>query len=181
MWHLAGHVWTHDVYMAPRGDSGWKGIKERRAVVAGCRRRALAVLPRWEVIHATAERSRRARSIRFRRSGECKASHRSLRRCTLSQKSALLPNTRPSMRAVSAVTARRLLHSSLTCLRGTPIAYARSPWVRPNGLRNSSTRISRILAGLRLVTSIAGFAFLDAGFLGHYTARHDDHDHDPPR
>jgi hypothetical protein len=40
--------------------------------------------------------------MRWRRSGECRASHRSLRRCTFSQKSALLPNTRASFRAVSA-------------------------------------------------------------------------------
>ncbi len=38
----------------------------------------------------------------------------------MSQKSALLLNTRASISAVSAVTARRLLHNSLTCLRGTP-------------------------------------------------------------
>ncbi len=35
-----------------------------------------------------------ARSIRLRSRGECIASQRSLRRCTLSQKSGLLPNTR---------------------------------------------------------------------------------------
>ena len=38
-------------------------------------------------------------------------------RWTLSQKSGLLPNTRARISAVAAVTARRLLHSSLTCLR----------------------------------------------------------------
>ena len=99
--------------------------------------------------HAAAGRTGRARSMRRRRSGECRASHRSLRRCTFSQKSALLPNTRASIRAVSAVIARRSLHNSLTCLRGTPIASARSPCVRPSGSMNSSTRISPTLAGLR--------------------------------
>ena len=56
---------------------------------------------------------------------------RSLRRCTFSQKSALLQNARASIRVVSAVIVRRLLHNSLMCLRGTPIASARSPCVRP--------------------------------------------------
>src|SRR5262249_50731143 len=78
--------------------------------------------------HAAAVRTGLARSMRWRRRGEFSASHRSLRRCTFSQNSALLLNTRASIRAVSAVIARRLLHSSLTCLRGTPIALARSPW-----------------------------------------------------
>jgi hypothetical protein len=44
----------------------------------------------------------RARSIRFRSRGECIACQRSLRRCTLSQKSGLLPNTRARMSAVAA-------------------------------------------------------------------------------
>src|SRR5437879_5984361 len=47
----------------------------------------------------------RARLMRSRWRGECIASQRSLRRCTLSQKSGLLPNTRARMRAVGAVTA----------------------------------------------------------------------------
>ena len=75
----------------------------------------------------------RARSIRLRSRGECIASPRSVRRCTLSQKSALLPNTRARMRAVAAVTLRRSLHSSLTCLRCTPMASASAPCVRPTG------------------------------------------------
>src|SRR5205807_3753693 len=60
-----------------------------------------------------------ARSIRSRSRGLFIASHRSLRRWTLSQKSGLLPNTRARMSAVAAVTVRRSLHSSLTCLRCT--------------------------------------------------------------
>jgi hypothetical protein len=58
-----------------------------------------------------------ARSIRSRSRGLFIACHRSLRRCTFSQKSGLLPNTRARMSAVAAVTFRRLLHNSLTCLR----------------------------------------------------------------
>jgi hypothetical protein len=74
-------------------------------------------------IHAATVRGR-ARSIRLRSRGECIACQRSVRRCTLSQKSGLLPNTRARMRAVAAVTLRRSLHSSLTCLRCTPMASA---------------------------------------------------------
>src|SRR6266700_1432163 len=97
----------------------------------------------------------RARSIRLRSRGECIASHRSLRRCTLSQKSGLLPNTRARMSAVAAVTLRRSLHCSLTCLRCTPMASANAPCVRPIGFMNSSTRISPIVAGLRFVINMA--------------------------
>ena len=52
-------------------------------------------------------------------------------RCVFSQKSALFPKTRESISAVGTVTARRLLHSSFTCLRGTPMASASAAWVRP--------------------------------------------------
>ena len=52
-----------------------------------------------------------ARSIRARSRGLFIASHKSLRRCTFSQKSGLLPNTRARMSAVATVTVRRLLHS----------------------------------------------------------------------
>jgi protein PsiE len=65
-----------------------------------------------------------ARLIRSRSRGLCSASHRSLRRCTFSQNSGLLPNTRARMSAVGAVTLRRLLQSSFTCLRCTPMAAA---------------------------------------------------------
>src|SRR6266568_3796937 len=58
------------------------------------------------------------------------------------------------MSAVGAVTLRRLLHNSLTCLRCTPIASAKAPCVRPIGSMNSSTRISPTLAGLRFVVSM---------------------------
>jgi hypothetical protein len=44
--------------------------------------------------------------MRRRRFGECKACHRSDRRCTVSQKSALLLSARASINAVSAVMAR---------------------------------------------------------------------------
>ena len=103
--------------------------------------------------------SRRARLIRSRSRGEFIASHKSLRRCTFSQKSALLPNTRARISAVGAVTALRLLHNSLTCLRCTPMALANAPWVNPIGSMNSSTRISPTLAGLRFVVNTAHLTF----------------------
>src|SRR5450759_484030 len=103
--------------------------------------------------HAAAVRGR-ARSIRSRSRGECIASQRSLRRCTFSQKSGLLPNTRARISAVGAVTLRRSLHSSLTCLRCTPIASASAPCVSPIGAMNSSIRISPRLAGLRFVVNM---------------------------
>jgi hypothetical protein len=63
-------------------------------------------------------RNRLASSVRSGRArGELFiASHRSLRRCTFSQKSGLLLKTRARISAVAAVTVRRLLHNSLTCL-----------------------------------------------------------------
>ena len=72
--------------------------------------------------------SGRARSIRCFSLYLCIASHRSVRRCTLSQKSALFPNTRARINAVGAVMLRRLLHNSFTCFRGTPIASASAPY-----------------------------------------------------
>src|SRR5581483_12114249 len=63
-------------------------------------------------------------------------------------------NTRARMSAVAAVTLRRSLHSSLTCLRCTPMASASAPCVRPSGFMNSSTRISPGVAGLRFVISM---------------------------
>ena len=74
--------------------------------------------------HAAALINGRARSIRSSSRGLCNVSHRSLRRWTLSQNSGLFPKTRPRISAVAAVTFRRSLHNSLTCLRGTPIASA---------------------------------------------------------
>lgn len=73
---------------------------------------------------------------------------------TSSQKSALLPNTRASISAVSAAMARRLLHSSLTCLRGTPMACAIA-LRQVKRAKNSSTRISPMVAGLRLAMVMA--------------------------
>ena len=73
-----------------------------------------------EVLSYTAQATRfngRARSIRSRSLSVFITSQRSLRRCTLSQKSGLLPNTRARMSAVAAVTFLRLPHNSLTCLR----------------------------------------------------------------
>ena len=58
-------------------------------------------------------------------------------------KSGLLPNTRARISAVGAVTLRRSLHSSLTCLRCTPIASASAPCVSPNGSMNSSLTFRR--------------------------------------
>src|SRR5258707_4585797 len=81
--------------------------------------------------------------------------HRSVRRCTFSQNSGLLPKTRARMSAVGAVTVRRSLQSSLTCLRATPIASASVPWVKPIGSMNSSVRISPTVAGLRVVINMA--------------------------
>ena len=98
--------------------------------------------------------SGRALLIRSRSRGECVASQRSLRRCTFNQNSGLLPNTRASMSAVGAVTLRRSLQSSLTCLRCTPIASASAPCVSPIGSMNSSINISPTLAGLRLVVNV---------------------------
>src|SRR3546814_15745103 len=72
-----------------------------------------------------------ARLIRSR--GERIASHRSVRRCTLSQKSALLPNTRARMRAVGAVILRRALQSPFTFFRFTPLPSASAPSVNPRG------------------------------------------------
>src|ERR1700681_2313853 len=60
----------------------------------------------------------------------------------LSQKSAPLPNTRAGISEVGAVTLRRSLHSSLTCLRCTPVPSANATGVRPIGAMNSSIRIS---------------------------------------
>ena len=57
--------------------------------------------------------------------------------------------------AVWAVTLRRSLQSSFTCLRWTPMASASAAWVRPSGRMNSSVRISPTVAGLRLVVSIS--------------------------
>jgi hypothetical protein len=76
-------------------------------------------------------------------------------RCAFSHKSGVLPNTRARMRAVAAVTLRRLLQSSLTCLRRTPMASVTAPWVRSRGCMNSSSRISPTVAGLRFVVSMA--------------------------
>src|SRR6266567_4393913 len=67
------------------------------------------------------------------------------------------------MSAVGAVTLRRLLHSSLTCLRCTPIASAKAPCVRPIGSMNSSIRISPTLAGLRFVVSMGHLTYWDVG------------------
>src|ERR1039458_2436213 len=78
-----------------------------------------------------------ARSMRVSCFGVFRAFHRSVRLCVFSQKSAELPNTRARIRAVSAVTARRSRHSSLTCLRGSPLLSARLAWVRPRGSINS--------------------------------------------
>src|SRR6202030_4683122 len=83
-----------------------------------------------------------ARFIRSRRLGVFIASQRSTRRCVFSQNSAELPKTRARISAVSAVTLRRFLHSSLTCLRGNPVISASSLCVIFSGSRNSSTRIS---------------------------------------
>ena len=77
-----------------------------------------------------ARQGRRALDARSSQ-GDCSASNRSMRRCTLSRKFERLPNTRARMKAVGAVTARRSLQSWLTCLRGTPIAAAKAPYVRP--------------------------------------------------
>jgi len=52
------------------------------------------------------------------------ASHKSMRRWTFSQKSALVPKTRARISAVAAVTFLRPLRSSFTCFRCTPIATA---------------------------------------------------------
>src|SRR5947209_7192830 len=62
------------------------------------------------------------------------------------------------MRAVAAVTFRRSLHSSLTCLRCTPMASASAPWVKLSGRMNSSVRISPTVAGLRFVVSMGRLA-----------------------
>jgi hypothetical protein len=72
--------------------------------------------------HAAADFTGRARLIRSRSRGEFMASRKSPRRCTLSQNSGPLPNTRARISAVEAVTLRRALLSSLTCLRCTPVA-----------------------------------------------------------
>src|SRR5215217_4848688 len=98
---------------------------------ADCARQCAGAVRRRTLRGYAAATSRRARLIRSRSRGEFIASHKSLRRCTFSQKSALLPNTRARMSAVGAVTALRLLHSSLTCLRWTPMAFANAPWVKP--------------------------------------------------
>jgi len=58
-----------------------------------------------------------ARSTRSRSTALFIASHRSVRRWMLSQKSGLLPKARARIGAVAAATLRRLLRSSLTCLR----------------------------------------------------------------
>ncbi len=67
------------------------------------------------------------------------------------------PSTSSARRrgSVAAVTLRRSLHCSLTCLRCTPMASANAPCVRPIGFMNSSTRISPIVAGLRFVINMA--------------------------
>jgi hypothetical protein len=93
----------------------------------------------------------RARLIRWRSRGGFIAFQRSLRRCTFSQKSGVLPKTRARMSAVAAVTLRRLLQNSLTCLRCTAIAWASAPCVSPICFMNSSIKISPTLAGLRFV------------------------------
>jgi hypothetical protein len=64
--------------------------------------------------------------------------HRSVRRCNVKPETRGLPNTRARMRVVGAVTALRLLHNSLTCLRCTPIASAKASCVRPIGRMHSS-------------------------------------------
>jgi hypothetical protein len=74
-----------------------------------------------------------------------------LRRCTFSQKSALLPNTRAGIDAVSAVIPRRSLHSPLTCLRGTSHHFRNFALRQFERLHESWIRISPMLAGLRLV------------------------------
>ena len=85
----------------------------------------------------------------------------SLRCCRFNQKSAVLPKTVASINAVSAVMARRLVHSSLTVFRLTPIASASCPWVSPIGTRNSSVIISPTLTGCRFVIFIVCLTYLN--------------------
>ena len=65
-----------------------------------------------------------ALSTRAIRLGVCNAAQISFLRCTFSQKSAVLPNTLASIKAVSTVTDRLLLQISLIVRRLTPIAVA---------------------------------------------------------
>jgi hypothetical protein len=88
------------------------------------------------------------------RCGVFRASQRSVRRCVFSQKSGELPKTRPRIRAVSAVTARRFRHNSLTCLRGKPVFSASSVWVMPIGSITSSINISPTLTGFLFISPL---------------------------
>ena len=55
---------------------------------------------------------------------------------------AVLPNTRASISAVSAVTALRPWHSSLMCLRGSPVTFASRVCDKPGGSINSSNGLA---------------------------------------
>ena len=94
--------------------------------------------------------------MRVNRFGVFRASHRSIRRCVFNQKSGELPKTRPNIKAVSAVTARRLRHNSLMCFRGNPVCSAISDWVISNGSINSLINISPTVTGRLLVINIKG-------------------------
>lgn len=118
------------------------------------------VLPALQIVAAVglshaATCSAFARLIRALSFGLFIAVQRSFRRWVFIQKSGLFPKTRARISAVGAVTVRRLLQSSFTCFRGTPIAKASAPCVRAIGSMNSSVRISPTVTGLRLVIMTA--------------------------
>lgn len=84
-------------------------------------------------------------SIRACRFGVLSAFHSSLRCREFNQKSVVLPNTVASIGAASTVIARRLVHSSFTVFRLTPIASANCFCVSPIGTRYSFHRHWRVI------------------------------------
>ncbi len=81
------------------------------------------------------------------------ACQRSQSSCSPSQKSADIPKTLPSLRAVSSVTPLLLLIISFNRGNDTPSLSAKSTWLTPSGLRNSSSNISPGCVGGRFVGS----------------------------
>ena len=80
-----------------------------------------------DITYAKASRIGRAFSIRAFRFGLCITAQISFLLCRFSQKSGVFSSTLASSRAVSTVTARLPVQSSLTVLRLTPIACASCP------------------------------------------------------
>ena len=94
------------------------------------------------------------------------ACHRSQSLCSPSQKSAGIPSTRASLSAVSGVTDRRPLMTSLRRGKDTPRRSAKAVWVIPRGSMNSARSISPGCVGGRSVGSRRSVVIDDFDFVG---------------